>query len=123
MATGFGELIAQGRAAHRWTLRQLGRLLEVSPSYLSELEHGRRPAPDDKDFIKRLAKFLDLDFATLWDQAKVERAARATGFLEKRLGTNRDLAFQLYRAGENADEEKWKKAIEEAIRVFEEGDD
>ena len=47
-------------------LRKLGQLVGLSPSYLSEIEHGRRMPPRDEEKIHDLALVLNLE-----DQAVV----------------------------------------------------
>jgi transcriptional regulator with XRE-family HTH domain len=71
--TPFGEKLRQLRTARGVLQRDMAAALEISPAYLSALEHGRRGAPtaglihqicqyfgliwDDADELKTLAKF------------------------------------------------------------------
>lgn len=119
----FGDVIAQARSEKRMTLRELGKYLGVAPSLLSEIEHGRRKPPAKKSVVDDFAKVLDLDCEMLRDLAARDRTAWGTGFLEKVLGKHQDLAFGLYRAGENATEDEWARAIQQAITALEEGKD
>ena len=119
----FGDLIAQARKAKRITLRDLGLMLGVSPGYISEIEHGKRLPPAKDDLLRKFSKKLGLELNELEESARLERSTRSPGFLEKALGTNRELAMNLYRAGENATEDAWKKAIEKAIKVLQEEDE
>ncbi len=41
----FGEFIAVKRKQAKYTLRELGKVLDLSPAYLCNIEHGKRPAP------------------------------------------------------------------------------
>ncbi len=117
----FGDLIAQARKARRITLRDLGLMMGVSPGYISEIEHGRRLPPAKEDMLQKFARKLGMSLNELEAAAKIERSSRSPGFIEKALGQNRELAMNLYRAGENASEDDWKKAIEKAIQVLQEG--
>jgi len=111
----FGDVIARARSERRITLRDLGKILDVAPSLLSEIEHGRRKPPAKMSVIDKLAKVLGLDGQQLRDLAARERTAWGAGFLEKALGRHQNLAFGLYRAGENATEDDWARAIQKAI--------
>jgi transcriptional regulator with XRE-family HTH domain len=112
----FGAIIAQARSDRRITLRDLGKMLDVAPSLLSEIEHGRRKPPAKSDILDKLARVLGLDAQQLRDLAARERTAWGAGFLEKALGKHQNLAFGLYRAGEHASEDDWARAIQKAIK-------
>lgn len=56
----FGQFIRDSREELKITLRQLARDVEVSPTYLSQIEQGNF-APPSEEKIKLLAKHLKLD--------------------------------------------------------------
>lgn len=56
----FGQFIRDSREKLNITLRQLARDVEVSPTYLSQIEQGNF-APPSEEKIKLLAKHLKLD--------------------------------------------------------------
>lgn len=59
MTNNFGKRIAEARKEQQKTLRGLAEEVGVSPSYLNDIEFGRRtPAPDK---IADLARALGLD--------------------------------------------------------------
>jgi len=62
--TPFGEKLRALRAARAVTQRDMARALEVSPAYLSALEHGRRGAPS-AGLIHQICQF----FGLIWDDA------------------------------------------------------
>lgn len=65
-----GEVIRDGRTAKgQMKLRELSRLLEVTPSYVSDIENDRRVPSED--VLARIAAALDLDYGDL-----VARAGR-----------------------------------------------
>ena len=65
-----GEVIRDGRAAKgQMKLRELARLLDVTPSYVSDIENDRRVPSED--VLARIATALDLDYTDL-----VARAGR-----------------------------------------------
>ena len=53
-----GEVIQEARG-ERFKLRELARLLEISPTHLSDIENNRR-APSE-DLLVELAKHLEID--------------------------------------------------------------
>jgi transcriptional regulator with XRE-family HTH domain len=63
VSTSFGELIGGARKAHQRSLRHLAEELDLSPSYLNDIEHNRR-VPSAQVVIA-LASALDLDSDTL----------------------------------------------------------
>lgn len=62
--TPFGARLRELRAARRITLRAMAAALEVSPAYLSALEHGRRGAPSP-GLIHQICE----KFGLIWDEA------------------------------------------------------
>lgn len=70
--TPFGARLRELRAAHGMTLRTLAGRLEVSPAYLSALEHGKRGAPS----AGLVHQVCDV-FGLIWDEAEaLARLAR-----------------------------------------------
>lgn len=59
VSRNFGEQIADGRKAAGRSLRDLAASLELSPSYLNDIEHGRRVP--SAGVIADLAQELNLD--------------------------------------------------------------
>jgi len=71
----FGETLRERRKGRRIQLGTLATMLDVAPSYLSDIELGRRP-PLRADLIRRCATLLDLDdrgLDELLEAATVER--------------------------------------------------
>jgi transcriptional regulator with XRE-family HTH domain len=62
--TPFGEKLRALRAARKILQREMAAALEVSPAYLSALEHGRRGAPS-AGLIHQICEF----FGLIWDDA------------------------------------------------------
>lgn len=70
--TPFGAKLRSLRAARGVTLRALAGQLEVSPAYLSALEHGKRGAPS----AGLVHQVCDV-FGLIWDEAEeLARLAR-----------------------------------------------
>src|SRR6266478_3339626 len=62
-----GEVVHDARVALDWSLRDLAKKLDKTPSYLSDIENDRRvPA---EDMLADLAKLLKLDFNDLMARA------------------------------------------------------
>ncbi len=62
--TPFGEKLRKLRAERGVLQRDMASALEVSPAYLSALEHGRRGAPS-AGLIHQICEF----FGLIWDDA------------------------------------------------------
>ncbi|OYV52010.1 MAG: transcriptional regulator [Rhodospirillales bacterium 20-60-12] len=70
--TPFGQRIRQLRGAKQVSLRAMAAALEVSPAYLSALEHGKRGMPT-AGLVHQICAFFDL----IWDDAdEIARLAR-----------------------------------------------
>ena len=70
--TPFGARLRALRAAEDMTLRALAARLEVSPAYLSALEHGKRGAPS-AGLVHQVCEA----FGLIWDEAEaLARLAR-----------------------------------------------
>lgn len=55
----FGEYIAEKRLRLDLSIRGMAAELEITPSYLSDIEKGRRNPPD-LDMLEKIAKILKL---------------------------------------------------------------
>ncbi|MDD2863080.1 MAG: helix-turn-helix transcriptional regulator [Acidiphilium sp.] len=62
--TPFGARLRALRAERRITLRAMAAALDISPAYLSALEHGRRGAPSP-GLIHQICE----KFGLIWDDA------------------------------------------------------
>ena len=47
MVTEFGKTLRKERVDRDWTLNEMAEKLEISAAYLSHMEMGRRPVPDE----------------------------------------------------------------------------
>jgi len=70
--TPFGRRMRQLRAANGTTLQQMAAALDVSPAYLSALEHGRRGRPS-RTRVHQICQYFNI----VWDEAdELQRLAR-----------------------------------------------
>jgi transcriptional regulator with XRE-family HTH domain len=70
--TPFGQKLRDLRATRSVTLTDMAAALQVTPAYLSALEHGRRGRPS-----WRLVQAIIGYFNVIWDEAEeIERLAR-----------------------------------------------
>ena len=63
--TPFGEKIRSLRADVGVTLKQMAAALEVSPAYLSALEHGHRGRPSP-GLVRQICTYFEI----IWDDAE-----------------------------------------------------
>jgi transcriptional regulator with XRE-family HTH domain len=69
--TPFGEKVRSLRAARGVTLKQMAADLQLSPAYLSSLEHGRRGRPSEA-LVVQVCEYFNL----IWDDfEEVKRLA------------------------------------------------
>ena len=62
-----GEVIHDARAKLKLSLRDVAKKLDITPSYLSDIENDRRIPSED--VLRRLSKFLQLDYDDLMARA------------------------------------------------------
>jgi transcriptional regulator with XRE-family HTH domain len=67
--TPFGEKLRALRAVRGTLQKDMAAALEISPAYLSALEHGRRGAPS-AGLIHQISEY----FGLIWDDADELRA-------------------------------------------------
>lgn len=104
-----GDEIRAARVRKDLSLRELARMLELAPSYLSDIENDRRVPSEE--VLASLARALEMDFDHVMGMAgrfgeEAERLLRRTptsGVLFRRL-SQRDDADQLIN--------KWMKDLE-----------
>ncbi len=119
MQMSFGGLIAEARKRKRITLRKLSQLVGLSPSFLSELEQGRRQPPKKAEKIVSLSITLGIDHDELLGAAEKERAKKKSPlFMDKLFQRNEDLAWGLCRAANDADEDELEKAFKQALEFL-----
>jgi len=102
----FKELISKHRREKGLTLRELGKLTGISPSYLSEIEQGVKLPPKDKEKLKKLAEMLGIKTDLLIRKALKERAmGKVTDIISKIFAQDDELALSLYREKGGEDNE------------------
>lgn len=74
----FGQTLRNLRMAKDVTLRDMARRLDLTPTYLSQVEQGKF-APPTEDRIKQMGEILDLD------QAQVDELVAMAGRVSKDL--------------------------------------
>jgi transcriptional regulator with XRE-family HTH domain len=102
-----GDRIRTARISQEKSLRQLSREVDVTPSYLSDIENDRRvPA---EPVLKKISQLLDLDFNELMSLAG-RFGEEAEKYVRKQ-----PMAVQLFRriAEHNLDENKLKRLMEQ----------
>ncbi|WP_066675460.1 helix-turn-helix domain-containing protein [Clostridium septicum] len=111
----FGEFIAKKREEKKITLREMARLLKITPPYLSDIEKERRNPPD-KDKLDELANILSLsedECRYMYDLAGKKRNSIAVDLPDYIM--ERDYVRVALRKAMDLEvgEEEWKKFVEE----------
>ena len=84
MLTQYGKLIRKHRIDKSMTLREMANDLNVTPSFLSATETGRRPVPHD--LLNKISRPLDLDMTERAELARASEISRQE--LKVRFGEN-----------------------------------
>lgn len=103
--TSFGETLREARVKKGVSLRSVAGKLDITPSYLSDIENDRRIPSED--VLQQLATLLDLDFDDL-----MARAGRFGEEAERYL-KHQPTAVKLFRriSESNLDEEQLKELL------------
>jgi transcriptional regulator with XRE-family HTH domain len=114
----FGDFIAKKREEKKITLREMAKLLDISPPYLSDVEKDRRN-PFDLEKLELLTNILILseDYKTIMlDLAGKKRNEVAPDLPEYIM--DRDYVSAALRTARDLDagEEEWLKFVEELKR-------
>ena len=110
----FGEFIEERRKKAGITLRGLAAILDIAPSYMSDIEKGRR-YPPDKEKLDEIAKHLMLsedDKNLMFDLAAKEKENTISLDLPEYIMEKNLVRVALRKARDtNASDNKWKKII------------
>lgn len=104
MLTEFGKCIRKIRIEHGAILADMAKSLDVTPSYLSAVEHGKRKIPNT--WIESIAKAYDLTRDEIIDLQNA--AERSRNEIVIPLGNSRerdDVALTFARVFDNCDQE------------------
>jgi len=119
MSSKFGDFIKEKRKEKRLSLRKMAEQLDISPSYWSDIEKGRRNPPQ-LDMIEKIVNVLNLsedEKDQIIDLASEERGEIPMD-LPSYINSSEIAKVALRKAskieGENKKlDEAWKKFIEE----------
>lgn len=111
----FGEFIARKREEKKITLREMARLLKITPPYLSDIEKDRRNSPDKEklDEISAILSLSEDECSYMYDLAGKKRNAISPDLPEYIM--ERDyVRVALRKAIDlNIGEEEWTRFVQE----------
>lgn len=120
----FSRYLKEKRSEKDVSLRQMAKDLEISVSYLSDIESGHKMAPNSKDdkyknLMNQIIDYLDLsemdkqEFIRLADKDLIERGHLSTDITEY-IGQTPSASVALRKAKEsNLSDSDWKAIINE----------
>lgn len=111
----FGKMIEEARKQKKLTLRKLGQLVGLAPSFLSEIENGKRLPPKDENKINDLAIVLSVDADNLLRAAREDRVKLKPKLFER---LDHDLAWGLCRESEDVSDDTLQKAFAKALEII-----
>jgi transcriptional regulator with XRE-family HTH domain len=115
----FGEFIKQKRLEKGINLRKLAELLEIAPSYLSDIEKGKRNSPSSEK-MEKLAQVLDLsadEVILMNDLAASSRENTVAPDISEYVMNSGAVRIALRKARElNLGDKEWMKIIESMTR-------
>lgn len=118
----FGEFIEERRKRADITLRGLAGILDIAPSYMSDIEKGRR-YPPDKEKLDEIAKILMLseeDKNLMFDLAAKEKENTISPDLPEYIMEKDLVRVALRKARDNnVSDQKWERII----KILDEGEE
>lgn len=111
MITEFGKVLRKLRIDRGEILKNMADKLEMTSSYLSAIECGKRNIPSD--FIEKLASLYELDESQIAElnSAKDESLNSIEICIEGKNASQRDLALQFARKFNDIDEDFAKQML------------
>lgn len=111
MITEFGKVLRKLRIDRGEILKNMADKLEMTSSYLSAIECGKRNIPSD--FIEKLASLYELDESQIAElnSAKDESLSSIEICIEGKNASQRDLALQFARKFNDIDEDFAKQML------------
>lgn len=107
----FGEALKAARLAAKKTLRETGACVGLSVGYMSDIEQGRKTAPD-LETVRKLQDFLRVDDDSLVILASEARTKRPTEIVQHI--QNRPRLSELLARARNLSDEDLEKLISQA---------
>jgi transcriptional regulator with XRE-family HTH domain len=110
---GFGKALKEARLKAKKTLREAGDHVGLSVGYISDIEQGRKSAPD-LETVRKLQDYLRVDDDELVILASEARTKRPTEIMHHL--QSRPKLSELFMRARNLSDEQLEKLIEEASK-------
>jgi transcriptional regulator with XRE-family HTH domain len=110
----FGEALKAARLAANKTLRETGKCVDLSVSYMSDIEQGRK-GPPELETVRKLQEFLRVKDNHLVDLASVLRTRRPTEIVQHI--QNRPRLSELLARAKNLNDEQLEELIDRAAPI------
>jgi transcriptional regulator with XRE-family HTH domain len=107
----FGEALKAARLKAKKTLRETGAYVDLSIGYMSDIEQGRKSAPD-LETVRKLQEYLRVENDALVILASESRTKRPTEIIQHI--QNRPMLSQLFMRARNLSDEQLADLIEKA---------
>jgi transcriptional regulator with XRE-family HTH domain len=109
----FGKALKEARLRAKKTLREAGDYVGLSVGYMSDIEQGRKGAPD-LETVRKLQDFLRVDNDALVVLASEARTKRPTEIVQHI--QNRPRLSELFMRARNLSDEELEELIEKASK-------
>ena len=105
----FGKTMKEARLRAKKTLREVGDYVGLSVGYISDIEQGRKSAPD-LETVRKLQEFLRVENDALVVLASEARTQRPTEIVQHL--QNRPKLSELFMRARNLSDERLEELIE-----------
>lgn len=109
----FGEALKNARLKAKKTLREAGAYINLSVGYMSDIEQGRRSAPD-LETVRKLQEFLRVpndELVILASEARTKRPTEMVQHIQ-----SRPRLSELFMRAKNLSDEQLEELIEKASK-------
>ena len=110
----FGKYIRLIRVKREIAVKDLAAKIEISSSYLSKIETGKKKAPHDEKFLVKLSESLDVDYKQLALKARINNIIESDNM--EMLGRRKNNVIRLLKISSIVDDGIFIKACIAFVR-------
>jgi len=118
----FNEMIKNRRLEAGLTVRKLAEQIGCSPSYLSEVENGLKPAPKSEEIINNISRVLLLPSEQLKKAVAIDSMSKNPERLKSIFSQEPELAASFYRVSESMSDDELIDMFKELVHKKTGGD-
>lgn len=112
----FGKYIRLIRIKREIAVKDLAAQIDISSSYLSKIETGKKKVPHDEKFLIRLSESLGVDYEQLVSKARVNNIIESDNM--EMLGSRKNNIIRLLKISSRVNDDIFTKACIAFVRAI-----